>query len=160
MNERPELPRISVSAKAAIVHEGRILLLSYDDTAEGGCFHYNLPGGKAREGEPLRDCVVRKVREETGLAVRTERLLFVLEYVPGQYGKDQGPQHKVQFNFLAALTDRRTEARFSTPRDPMQIGFDWVPLDKLTALTLIPHCTPAILEALTDSRDVLVDRAQ
>ncbi|AXI78558.1 NUDIX domain-containing protein [Peterkaempfera bronchialis] len=155
-----DLPSISVSVKAAIIHGGKVLLLSYDDSADGGCFHYNLPGGKAIEGESLRDAVVRKVRQETGLAVRTVRSMFVMEYVPGQFGKNLGPQHKTQHNFLAEITDGRTAPRFSDPRDPIQLGFEWVPLDQLTTKTLIPQVAPAILAALTDTRDALVDRAQ
>ncbi|MFJ1707183.1 NUDIX domain-containing protein [Kitasatospora sp. NPDC088346] len=155
-----ELPSISVSVKAAIVHDGKILLLSYDDSADGGCFHYNLPGGKAIEGEPLRDAVVRKVLQETGLTVRTVRQMFVVEYVPGRFGKDLGPQHKTQHNFLAEITDGRTEPRFSDPRDPDQVGFEWVPLEELTDKVLIPQVAPAVLAGLADSRDVLVDHAQ
>lgn len=155
-----DLPSISVSVKAAIIHQERILLLSYDDSADGGCFHYNLPGGKAIEGEPLREAVVRKVHQETGLSVRTVREMFVVEYVPGQFGKDLGPQHKTQHNFLAEITDGRTTPRFSDPRDPIQVGFEWLPLAELTTVTLIPQVAPAILAALTDTRDVLVDRAQ
>jgi hypothetical protein len=39
------LPMISVSVKAAVVRDGHVLLLSYDDDSG---FHYNLPGGKAQ----------------------------------------------------------------------------------------------------------------
>ncbi|MEV5437183.1 NUDIX domain-containing protein [Streptomyces sp. NPDC052682] len=66
----PELPRISVSVKAAIVRDGAVLLLSYDDEAG---FHYNLPGGKAQVGEDLRQAVNRKVAQETGLQVVARR---------------------------------------------------------------------------------------
>jgi ADP-ribose pyrophosphatase YjhB (NUDIX family) len=142
-----------------VIHDGKVLLLSYDDSAEGGSFHYNLPGGRARRNEPLRDAVVRKVQEETGLTVRPVRLMFVLEYVPGTYGKDLGPQHKTQHNFLAEIVDGRTEPRMSDPVDPMQVGFEWVPLGELTSKRLIPKVARAILDRLGETRDALVDRA-
>ncbi|MFJ9378890.1 NUDIX domain-containing protein [Streptomyces sp. NPDC101455] len=158
MSATPELPNISVSVKAAVVHDGEILLLSYDDTRIGGSFHYNLPGGKAREGESLRDAVVRKVLEETGLTVRTVRHMFVWEYVPGQYGKNMGKVHKTQHNFLAEITDSNTTPRKSDPEDPYQVGFEWVPLSELTGKYLLPNVARNILDALADPRDALVDR--
>ncbi|MFF2142162.1 NUDIX domain-containing protein [Kitasatospora sp. NPDC058190] len=153
-----ELPKISVSVKAAIVHDDEILLLSYDDSDDGGDFHYNLPGGKAVEGESLRDAVVRKVLQETGLNVRTVRELFVVEYVPGQYGFDLGNQHKTQHNFLAEITDGNTVPRMSDPIDPMQVGFEWVPLADLSGKHLLPNVNQPLLDALAHPRDILVDR--
>lgn len=152
------LPRISVSVKAAIVHQGRILLMSYDDHSG---FHYNLPGGKARVGEPLRDAVVRKVKEETGLQVRTSRLLFVVEYVPEQYNDEFGTVHKTQHNFLAELLDEDTTPRKSDPPDPIQVGFEWVPLEEFGGKYLLPRVNQQLLDALAGNpadRDVLVDR--
>ncbi|CAL9411175.1 NUDIX domain-containing protein [Streptomyces sp. enrichment culture] len=152
------LPRISVSVKAAIVHQGRILLMSYDDDSG---FHYNLPGGKAKVGEPLRDAVVRKVKEETGLRVRTSRLLFVVEYVPEQYNDEFGTVHKTQHNFLAELLDEDTTPRKSDPPDPIQVGFEWVPLEEFGGKYLLPRVNRQLLDALAGKpadRDVLVDR--
>ncbi|MFJ3824972.1 NUDIX domain-containing protein [Streptomyces nodosus] len=152
------LPRISVSVKAAIVHQDRILLMSYDDHSG---FHYNLPGGKAIAGEPLRDAVARKVKDETGLRVRASRLLFVVEYVPEQYDDEFGTVHKTQHNFLAELLDEDTEPRKSDPPDPIQVGFEWVPLAEVGDKYLLPRVNQQLLEALAGDpadRDVLVDR--
>ncbi|WP_206443150.1 NUDIX domain-containing protein [Candidatus Protofrankia californiensis] len=147
-----------MSVKAAIVHDERILLMSYDDHSG---FHYNLPGGKAVAGEPLRDAVSRKVEEETGLRVRASRLLFVVEYVPEQYNSEFGNVHKTQHNFLAELLDGNTTLRASDPPDPVQRGFEWVPLKELPDKYLLPRVNQQILTALAADpadRDVLVDR--
>ncbi|MFB7108688.1 NUDIX domain-containing protein [Streptomyces sp. NPDC056291] len=149
------LPRINVSVKAAIVHDGRVLLMSYDDDSG---FHYNLPGGKAIEGESLRDAVARKVLDETGLRVRASRLLFVVEYVPEQYNGEFGTVHKTQHNFLAELLDDNTTPRKSDPPDPIQVGFEWVPLAELPDRYLLPRVNQQLLDALVVDRDVLVDR--
>jgi ADP-ribose pyrophosphatase YjhB (NUDIX family) len=148
------LPEISVSVKAAVVHDDQILLLSYMDDE----FHYNLPGGKARKGEPIRDAVHRKVLDETGLEVRATRLLFVVEYVPESWQGQYGDIQKVQFNFLAEPLGS-TEPKFSDPRDPMQIGFEWVPVDTLHERNLLPRITKQLQDSLAaPAADALVDR--
>ncbi|GAA1029425.1 hypothetical protein GCM10009557_17850 [Virgisporangium ochraceum] len=147
------LPEISVSVKVAVVRNGCVLLLSYDD----GEFHYNLPGGKARKGEFLRAAARRKVLEETGLPVDVRRLLFVVEYVPEGWGGKYGDVQKVQFNFMAT-TPATGEPRFSDPVDPMQIGFEWVPIVDLPAKYLLPQVTDRLVYSLSaDGHDVLAD---
>lgn len=149
------LPQISVSVKAAVLRSDHVLLLSYDD-ASG--FHYNLPGGKAREGECLRDAVHRKVAEETGLRVRARRLLFVVEYVPEAWQGEFGDVQKVQFNFLAEPLDDAAP-RMPDPPDPDQVGFEWVSLSALASKQLLPRVVPQLLDALSQDRDdCLVDR--
>ncbi|MBC8091181.1 MAG: NUDIX domain-containing protein [Pseudonocardia sp.] len=155
-----ELPIISVSVKAAVVREvsdgPEVLLVSYDDEAG---FHYNLPGGKAREGEQLRDAVRRKVAQETGLVVDPTRLLFVVEYVPSVYGGEFGDQHKIQFNFLALPADPVAQPLLPDPPEPDQVGFEWVRLAELGGKYLLPRITDFLIEALTSpGLDGLVDR--
>lgn len=152
----PYMPRISVSVKAAIVREGQLLLLSYDDQAG---FHYNLPGGKTREGESLRDAVRRKVMLETGLSVTADRLLFVVEYVPQHFDHEFGDVQKVQFNFLAHMLDPDAEPAMPNPPDADQVGFEWVPLHRLNEKYLLPRVTDQLVTCLTDTRpDALVDQ--
>lgn len=54
--------------------EGRIALVQ-NRWSDG----WVLPGGNVESGETLREAVVREVREETGLQVRVERPLEVVE---------------------------------------------------------------------------------
>ncbi len=149
------LPRISVSVKAAVLHEGHILLLSYEDHSG---FHYNLPGGRAREGEGLRQAVYRKVLQETGLDVVVDRLLLVTEYVPAAWDYEFGTVQKTQHTFVARPRGS-TVPRFSEPRDPIQIGFEWTPLVKLGEVFLLPRINEPLLAAVNGSlRDPFIDR--
>jgi 8-oxo-dGTP diphosphatase len=147
--------QISVSVKAAVIRNDHVLLLSYDD--ESG-FHYNLPGGKARTGEPLRDAVRRKVHVETGLDVVVGRLLLVVEYVPSAWGGEFGDVQKTQFNFVAR-TASDAEPRWSDPPDPIQVGFEWVPLSRLGEVYLLPRINQPLLDALSGQlANPLVDK--
>jgi len=145
------LPKISVSVKAAIIRNDHVLLLSYND--EGG-FHYNLPGGKAREGESLREAVSRKVMQETGLRVTAGRLLFVVEYVPAVWCGEFGDVQKVQFNFQAAMLDPNEQPGMPDDPDPIQVGFEWYPLADLADAPLLPRVT---LQLAASVKEPLLD---
>ncbi|BCW88995.1 CTP pyrophosphohydrolase [Alphaproteobacteria bacterium SO-S41] len=72
MSERPR-----VGCGAAIVRDGRILLLRRVKAPEAGC--WSLAGGKVDFGEPWRDAVVREVEEEVGIRLTETRLLCVVD---------------------------------------------------------------------------------
>lgn len=61
--------------------EGRVLL------CRNHRGEWELPGGRPEPGEPFEDCLVREVREETGLDVVVNRLLgsTPLEVIPGAW---------------------------------------------------------------------------
>jgi ADP-ribose pyrophosphatase YjhB (NUDIX family) len=59
--------------------------------------YYRLPGGGVNYREKLEDCVVREIREETGLNVKTEHLLWVRDFL------EQFSGHSVEFFFLATI---------------------------------------------------------
>lgn len=64
------------ASKGLILREGKALILRrslYDHTFAGT---WEFPGGKLEFGEKLENCLHREVREETGLEVEVERLLY------------------------------------------------------------------------------------
>ena len=61
--------------QAAILRSDEILLIRHQEHM-GGRTYWLLPGGGREEGESEIECVRREVREETGLEVRVERLLY------------------------------------------------------------------------------------
>jgi len=65
--------RVGVGCGAAIVSNGRILLVKRRRAPEQGC--WNLPGGKVDHLERIEDAIRREILEETGLTIRLTRFL-------------------------------------------------------------------------------------
>lgn len=64
-----------VRYQGAILQDSNILLIQHREHA-GGRSYWVLPGGGREEGETEEQCVLREMKEETGLDVCIERLLL------------------------------------------------------------------------------------
>ncbi len=72
-----------ISAGAIVIEEDRILLVKYDGA--GGRSYLVGPGGAVFGNESMHETVVREVREETGLEVHPEKILFVEDLFSRRY---------------------------------------------------------------------------
>lgn len=149
-----EPQRISVSAKAAVVRDGTVLLVGYD-TPEP---HYNLPGGRVLNGESLRDAVVRKLWQECRARVEVGRQVLVFEHLPDPNDPWEPEYQRVQFTFEARLLPGSEP---QLPGDGEEDSLVWLDLADLADAPLIPPMGPALVEALrrVDGHDQLVSDA-
>lgn len=64
-----------------VIQDHRILLIRAYELHEGISF-WVIPGGGAEPGETDEDCIIREIKEETGLDVQVERLVIDQEAPP------------------------------------------------------------------------------
>src|SRR3989338_3951167 len=79
-----QTPKLFVATKAFIQHEGKILVLResarYAEGTQAGFF--DVVGGRMSPGEKVHECLIREIKEETGLDVTVGRPFFVGEWGP------------------------------------------------------------------------------
>ena len=124
--------RFRIRPSAAIIRDGAILLIEYDEPGKG--LHYNLPGGGLQPEELIYDGLRRELREEAGVEATIGPLLLVWE-LPG--GID-GPNHHIGLVFRCALAGDNQPFK-PEPGDDWQIGVRWVPLADLHGVWLLPE---------------------
>ena len=70
--------------QTVVFQNNQILLLRHANYQKG-TFYWWLPGGGLEEGETFEQAAIRETREETGLVIHVERLLFELEDIERKY---------------------------------------------------------------------------
>lgn len=112
------LPRVGCGA--AILVEGRLLLVRRRRPPEAGC--WGLPGGKVDPFETVEAATAREIAEELGIRIRPQRLLCVVNQIDVAAG-----EHWVAPVFLVDIYDGRP--RLMEPGALADIG--WFALDAL-----------------------------
>ncbi len=129
-------PVITISARAIILREGRLLAitLKYPD----GIAHIT-PGGTQQHGESLHTCLRRECLEEIGTEVEIGRVRFVREYIGKnhQYRDEDGDFHHHEVLFACKVPDDYAPRLGTTP-DGYQVGARWLAFDDFEAERLMP----------------------
>ena len=116
---RVSAPSIGVGCGAAILREGRLLLVKRLKAPEAGC--WSLVGGKVDFLERAEDAVVRETREEVGVEIALGPLLCLVQMI----GVDG--QHWLSPVYRASI-----EAGEPSNREPDKIAdFGWFALSAL-----------------------------
>ena len=79
MNSRQYPDRPFVGVGAVIVSDGKVLLVKRGREPLAG--QWSLPGGAVEVGETLEECLVRELREETGLEVEVGPVIEVFDRI-------------------------------------------------------------------------------
>lgn len=77
--------RFWIGVHGVIASRGKVLVLRRAALTAYRPDHWDLPGGHLAIGETFEECLLREIREETGLAARVERMLGVNQGTEGPY---------------------------------------------------------------------------
>jgi len=105
-----------------LIEENKVLLVKQDVTENRS---WALPGGRLELGETLEQCLVREMKEETGLDVLVKELLYVCDRI-------REDSHVVHMTFLVEKIGGRlrTDQELQLRKEKVQ-KVDMVPVDKL-----------------------------
>lgn len=127
---RGEDYRCDLRAAGVMLREGKILLQCDKNGAE-----YALPGGHVQVGEETKNALKREFREEMGMEIEPQRLLWTEECFWTWRGQTV---HSLCFYYLIAGEAEGLED-FRPHRDNDQVEYGFVPLEKLEGLTVYPE---------------------
>ncbi|MCA8914437.1 MAG: NUDIX domain-containing protein [Planctomycetes bacterium] len=125
------------SAKAVLVHEGRVLLTRCVDHSGDW---YCCPGGGQEPGETLAQAVARECVEETGAIVNVGDMLCVLEF-----HDHHNATHAIEFYFACTLEGGKIG--MGNVPDSAQVAVEWIDPQKLKKIDMRPSdLVPVISE--------------
>ena len=122
-----------VRTVGVLVRDGKILL-----QREAGGDEYALPGGHIKIGETMEAGLIREYLEETGAAVRCQRLLWSEECFWNWNGRQA---HNIAFYYLIALEDGSgipDTGDFVSQKDNCNVLLGWLPVEALESITVYP----------------------
>ena len=111
-----------VDVRGAVIEDGRILLVR--EIADAG--RWTMPGGWADVNQTPSECVIRELREETGLEATVRKLAAV--YDRARQGHPPHPFHVYRLFFVCDIVGGTPEAGLETS-DVAFFGEDEIPQD-------------------------------
>ena len=137
------------------IHRGHVLLVRVEQYD-----FWFLPGGHVEIGELADDAMIREMREETGLQVEIDRLVWMVENF---FTLDGKPHHELGFFYLVTPPDEVTQLDldkefYGKEENGTLLIFRWHRLDALTGLNIFPSFLSTRLNALPTSITHIVQR--
>ena len=144
---KPAEIRFTFRVGGILIHHEHVLCQA--DSSEDFWF---LPGGRAELGESASETLRREMQEELGVAMKIERLLYVVENF---YTDPNDSWHELGLYFLiTAPADSYLNKSLETIKRLDEIGkhlqFDWLPIAQLESYALYPSFFQKALQEIPE----------
>lgn len=118
---------------------------------------YALPGGHLQFGETTEQALIREYKEETGLAITCQRLLWTEE----NFWNWSGAQaHNLGYYYQITADSATVSETFAPLGDNSSAEFGWLPLDSIRDVTIYPQFLKEEIFKLSDSPKHFVSREE
>ena len=131
---------IRSAVKVIVIKDEKILLIKY--ISESGVVYYELPGGGQEQFEEMEDTARREFLEETGLNINIRRFAAIAEEI----FRDEALRryypnyaHRIHHIYMADLISDDIRVEKDIVLDKNQIGCEWVPIEQISKIYLIPQ---------------------
>lgn len=128
--------RFNYRVAGLLVQDGKLLIMQ-----DKGQPYYYVPGGRIKMNEKSEDAVKREIKEELGIEVNVNRMLWVNE----NFFKEETLQeqfHEVCFFYLLELKDEEVLERgseFEVDENGKIHTYYWKSLDEINYINLYPQ---------------------
>jgi len=126
-----------VGVHGVIANRGRIMMLKRAERMPYRPGSWDLPGGHLALGESFEQCLLREIKEETGLDVAIERLLGLHKAVREPYLQALYSCRLTVYQQVRLRPDEHVEAR-------------WVTLEEMAGMEMIPYLERVLGRGLLD----------
>lgn len=136
-DENKKYPRVATGAYI-FNKEGKLFLMRGKNKFNNVWY---IPGGHVNWGESAEECVIREIKEETGLDIKDVKFLRMVEFIfEKSYSTDK---HFVSFNYTA-YTDAPDDAVILDNREATE--YQWIDLASAVKLPDIENITRETIE--------------
>ena len=144
---------IRSAVKTIVVNKGRILLIKY--VSESDFVHYELPGGGQEQFEALEETARREFFEETGYQINIDRFVALAEEIfLDKEIRENYPNyaHRILHIFQGEIISEDLTIEKEIVYDKNQVGCEWIPIEKVSDVYLIPKPVKDRLSEIINSK--------
>lgn len=132
----------TLTVSSAAFRNNEILLVKHGEAASHLTGVYGLPGGRPEDGEGLLDTAAREFEEETGLVPEKNSMEQIPTIFEAEIPRKGGEILSTSWNVFA-IRKYSGELRGTEEAAP-----EWVEIDHMSKLNLLPNTEAAAREAL------------
>ena len=132
--------KIVVVVKGVVLFKNRVLIVKRSESDEIGAGTWENIGGKIEFGEELEDALKREVREEVGLGITVDRLLYAITFKTDQTRQVVILTYKcITDNDKVELSEEHSQYKWATEEEFRELIFPPIirDMEKYNAFPLI-----------------------